>query len=123
MRFITKTLVTSLAVLLACFLLRDLGIHISGSFAAVMVALVLGFLNSFVKPILILLTIPVTVFTLGLFLIVINVIIVKMTAAIVDDFKVESWIGAILFSLIVSIITSALEKLINNNTKNNSDSE
>ena len=116
MRFITKTLVTSLAVLLAAFLLKGHGISIDGSATAIMVALVLGLLNSFVKPILILLTIPITVFTLGLFLLVINVIIVKLTAAIVSDFKVDGWFAALLFSIIVSLTTSFLEKFINNNT-------
>ena len=116
MRFITKTLVTSLAVLLAAFLLKGHGISIGGSATAIMVALVLGLLNSFVKPILILLTIPITVFTLGLFLLVINVIIVKLTAEIVSDFRVEGWFSALLFSIIVSLTTSFLEKFINNNT-------
>ena len=116
MRFITKTLVTSLAVLLAAFLLDKHGIHINSSYTAILVALVLGLLNSFVKPILILLTIPITIFTLGLFLIIINVIIVKMTAFIVDDFKVDNWFAALLFSIIVSLTTSFLEKFISKNT-------
>ena len=118
MRFITKTLVTSLAVLLAAYLLSNHGISINSSVTAVMVALVLGLLNSFVKPVLIILTIPITIFSLGLFLIVINVFIVEMTSAIVKDFKVESWFAALLFSLIVSITSSFIEKLINKNTTN-----
>ncbi len=118
MRFITKTLVTSLAVLLAAYLLSNHGISINSSVTAVMVALVLGLLNSFVKPVLIILTIPITIFSLGLFLIVINVFIVEMTSAIVKDFKEESWYAALLFSLIVSITSSFIEKLINKNTTN-----
>jgi len=121
MRFITKTLVTSLAVLLAAYLLRNHGISINSSVTAVMVALVLGLLNSFVKPILIILTIPITIFSLGLFLIVINVFIVEMTSAIVKDFKVETWFAALLFSLIVSITSSFIEKLINKNTNSTED--
>ena len=118
MRFITKTLVTSLAVLLAAYLLRNHGISINSSVTAVMVALVLGLLNSFVKPVLIILTIPITIFSLGLFLIVINVFIVEMTSAIVKDFRVEGWFAALLFSLIVSLTSSFIEKLINKNTTN-----
>ena len=116
MRFITKTLVTSLAVLLAGYLLRNHGISINSSYTAVIVALVLGLLNSFVKPILIILTIPITIFSLGLFLIVINVFIVEMTSAIVKDFRVETWFAALLFSLIVSLTSSFIEKFINKNT-------
>ncbi len=116
MRFITKTLITALAVLLAGYLLKNHGITVNGSFSAIMVALVLGLLNSFIKPILILLTIPITVFTLGLFLIVINVFMVKLTAVIVDDFIVENWFAALLFSIIVSLTTSFLEKFISKNT-------
>ena len=117
MRFITKTLITSLAVLLAGYLLRNHGIRVNGSINAILVALVLGLLNSFVKPILILLTIPITVFTFGLFLIVINVFMVELTSKIVDDFVVNDWIAALLFSIIVSLTTSFLEKFVSNNTK------
>jgi putative membrane protein len=76
------------------------------------VAVVLGLLNSFVKPIFIILTIPITIFTLGLFLLVINVIIVKLAASLVAGFAVDGWIPALLFSLVVSIVSSLIEKLI-----------
>ena len=121
MRFITKTLVTSLAVLLAGYLLKNHGITVNGSISAIMVALVLGLLNSFIKPILILLTIPITVFTFGIFLIVINVFMVELTSKIVDDFIVRDWIAALLFSVIVSLTTSFLEKFISNNTEEKTD--
>ncbi len=121
MRFITKTLVTSLAVLLAGYLLKNHGITVNGSISAIMVALMLGLLNSFIKPILILLTIPITVFTFGIFLIVINVFMVELTSKIVDDFIVRDWIAALLFSVIVSLTTSFLEKFISNNTEEKTD--
>ncbi len=121
MRFITKTLVTSLAVLLAGYLLKNHGITVNGSISAIMVALVLGLLNSFIKPILILLTIPITVFTFGIFLIFINVFMVELTSKIVDDFIVSDWVAALLFSVIVSLTTSFLEKFISNNTEEKAD--
>ncbi len=121
MRFITKTLVTSLAVLLAGYLLKNHGITVNGSISAIMVALMLGLLNSFIKPILILLTIPITVFTFGIFFIVINVFMVELTSKIVDDFIVRDWIAALLFSVIVSLTTSFLEKFISNNTEEKTD--
>jgi len=111
--FLSKTLITAVAILIAVFLLP--GVHINGTVTAIMVAAVLGILNSFIKPILILLTIPITVFTLGLFLLVINILIIKWASDIVPGFKVDSWIWALLFSIIVSLISSFINGLIQNN--------
>jgi putative membrane protein len=112
-RFLSKTLITSVAVLAAALLLS--GVHIDSTLTAILVAVVLGLLNNFIKPILIILTIPITIFSLGLFLLVINILIIKWTADIVDGFKVDGWFTALLFSLIVSVITSFIEGLIKNN--------
>ncbi|MBN8837567.1 MAG: phage holin family protein [Sphingobacteriia bacterium] len=115
MNFLGKTLVTSLAVLIAYFLLKNFGVHIDGTSTAILVALVLGLLNSFVKPLLIILTIPITILTLGLFLLVINILIVKWASDIVPGFKVDGWLAALLFSFIVSLVTSFIEGLIKTN--------
>jgi len=112
-QFLAKTLITSVGVLAAAFLLS--GVHIDSTLTAILVAAVLGLLNNFVKPFLIILTIPITIFTLGLFLLVINILIIKWAADIVPGFKVDGWFSALLFSLIVSIITSFIEGLIKNN--------
>lgn len=108
--FLAKTLITSVAVLIAAFLLR--GIRVDNTITAVLVAIVLGLLNSFIKPILIILTVPITIFTFGIFLLFINVIIVKWTSEIVPGFHVSNWWAALLFSLIVSLVTSIIEGLI-----------
>lgn len=110
-KFLLKTLVTSVAVLLAAFLLHN-GVRVDSTLTAVLVAVVMGLLNNFIKPILIILTIPITIFTLGLFLLFINVIIVKWTSNIVDGFRVSNWLYALLFSLIVSFFTSVIEGLV-----------
>ncbi len=110
-KFFTKAILTSLAVLLASYILT--GVTVDSTLTAMMVALVLGLLNSFVKPILIILTIPITIFTLGLFLLFINILIVYWASEIVDGFKVAGWGSALLFSLIVSFTSSFLEKMIN----------
>ncbi|MBC7721681.1 MAG: phage holin family protein [Pedobacter sp.] len=110
MRFLLKTLVTAFAVLIASYVLS--GVSVDGSLTAVFVAIVLGLLNSFIKPILIILTIPITIFTLGLFLLVINILIVKWASDIVPGFTVNGWFWALLFSLIVSFVTSVIEGLI-----------
>jgi len=114
-KFITKTLVTSIAALIAAYMLA--GVSIDNSVTALLVAAVLGLLNNFVKPVLIVLTIPITVFTLGLFLLFINILIIKWVAALVPGFQVSSWWSALWFSIIVSIFTSILEALIGTHTK------
>ena len=109
-QFLIKTMVTAVAVLIASYMLS--GVSVDSTLTAVLVAIVLGLLNSFIKPILIILTIPITIFTLGLFLLVINILIVKWASDIVPGFRVDGWFWALLFSLIVSFVTSILDGLI-----------
>ncbi|MBY0481860.1 MAG: phage holin family protein [Chitinophagaceae bacterium] len=116
-RFIGKTLITAVAVLVAAYVVT--GVHVRDSMTAVLIAAVLGLLNSFVKPILVIITIPITIFTLGLFLLVINIIIVKWVSEIVPGFSVDGWVAALLFSFVVSIATYLLESIIGTD-KNNS---
>lgn len=118
-QFALKTMVTAFAVLIASYLLQ--GVTVNSTATAVMVAIVLGLLNSFIKPILILLTIPITIFTLGLFLLVINVLMVKWAADIVDGFQVNGWWPALLFSIIVSLVTSFIDGLVKKNTPQSSE--
>ena len=75
-KFLTKLLVTTVAVLVVSYVLS--GVHVATVFTAFVVSLVLALLNGVVKPILVILTIPITVVTLGLFLLVINILIVKL---------------------------------------------
>jgi putative membrane protein len=109
-KFITKTLITSVGVIIASYLLT--GINVPNAQTALLVAVVLGLLNNFVKPILVVLTIPITLVTLGLFLFVINIIIVKWVATLVSGFTVTNWWAALWFSIIVSVFTSFIERLI-----------
>jgi putative membrane protein len=110
MGFIIKVLLTAVAAYAAAWLLP--GVEITDIKTAVIVALVLALLNTFVKPILILLTIPVTILTLGLFLLVINILIIKLTDSLVGGFTVNGWFSAFLFSLIVSVVTWILSGLV-----------
>ena len=105
------------AVIVAAYILK--GIHVDSTLTAFFVALVLGLLNSFVKPIFVILTIPITLFTLGLFLLVINILMVKLAAGIVPGFEVDGWVAALLFSLVVSIVTSIIEGLIGRDDNRN----
>jgi len=86
------------------------GVHVTDFWTAVVFALVLALLNMFVKPILILFTLPVTFITLGLFLFVVNTLVVLLASKIVDGFSIDNFWWALLFSIILSIITSAIDK-------------
>jgi putative membrane protein len=79
---------------------------------SLIVAVVLGLLNIFLKPILVLLTLPVTIFTLGLFLLVINAGIILLCANLVDGFAVKSFVSALIFSLVLSISQSIVNSII-----------
>jgi putative membrane protein len=109
-RFFAKTVATAVAVLFAAWILD--GVSVDSTLTALFVAVVLGLLNSFIKPVLAILTIPITIFTLGLFLLVINIIIVKWAADIVPGFVVTGWFAALLFSLVVSFVSSIIEAII-----------
>ena len=109
MKFIIQLLISTLAVLISSYILR--GVHIEGNsfYIALKVAAVLAFLNAVVKPIMILLTIPITFITLGLFLLVINALMILLTEKLVTGFHVDSFWWALLFSFILSLVTSVLE--------------
>ena len=107
MKFIYKIIVTSFAVVITAKLLP--GIYVPNFITAIIVAVVLSLLNTFLKPLLLILTIPATIFTLGLFLLVLNAFMIELTSYIVKDFEVRSFGTAILFSIILSLITFVLE--------------
>ena len=86
MRFIGKILVTALAAIIVSYLLP--GVKINSGYSALLLAVVLALLNNFIKPILIILTIPITILTFGLFLLIINILIIRWTANIVPGFSV-----------------------------------
>ena len=122
MKILLKILVSSLAVFISAYLLP--GIHVDSFLTAIIVAAVLALLNAFLRPLLIFFTIPVTIFTLGLFLLVINAALIMLTSKIVDGFVVTSFWWAVLFSIILSIITSVLESLgMKEEKKDNNKSE
>lgn len=116
MKFLLKLLVTSLAVFFSAYLLK--GVHVDGFPAALLVAIVLGFLNAFLKPVLVILTIPVTIVTVGLFLLVINALIILLADRILPDFSVDGFWWALLFSVVVSIISGLLHALAGDSNVN-----
>src|ERR1035437_8104228 len=113
MKFILKLIISTLAVIVTSWLLP--GVTISGIndtdrfITALMVAIVLAFLNTVVKPILAFLTIPITILTLGLFYLVLNAFIIIFAGKLVSGFQVNGFFTALLFSIILSIVTGFLE--------------
>ena len=110
MGFLIKVLFTAVAVYLAAYLLP--GVTITDVKTTILVALVLALLNTFIKPILIILTIPITLLTLGLFLLIINALMVKWAASLVSGFTVDGWWSALLVSLIVTVVSYILSAII-----------
>ena len=104
MKLITKLLLTSLTLLVVAEYVP--GIDIEGFYPALVAAIVIGLLNLFVKPILILLTLPITIVTLGLFIVVINASLFWFAASFIDGFSVDGFWYAVIGSFIVSIVSA-----------------
>ena len=111
MNFIIKLFLNAIAVVIVAYILP--GVHLAGDFwQAVLLAAVLSLLNVSVKPLLILFTIPATIFSLGLFLLVINALIIEIAAWILKPaFAVDSFWWALLFSILLSIVSGIFERL------------
>ncbi len=107
-KWLLKILVCAVNVFILAYILP--GIYIESMFTALIVAVVLSLLDGFVKPILILLTLPATLLTLGLFLFVINACIILLDAHFVHGFRVDSFWHALLFSALLSFFNSFVHK-------------
>jgi putative membrane protein len=108
-----KFLLNGAAVLIAAYILP--GVHVSHYGYALLTALALSLANTFIKPILIFLTIPLTLITLGIFLLVINAIIIMMVSKFVPGFWVDGFWWALLFSLIMSVFNSMISEILQKN--------
>ena len=110
MFIIIRVLVTALALLLAAYLVP--GITVSGLYIAIIAAIILGLLNVLVRPVLILLTLPVTILTLGLFIFVINALLFWFAASFLEGFEVSGFLPALIGSIVVSVISVVGNKLL-----------
>lgn len=109
MNFIIRLLVNALAVMVSAYLLP--GVRVKDFVTAVILAIVLSLLNLLIKPILVILTLPVTILTLGLFLLVINAIIILLASKLVSGFKVDGFFWAFIFSLILSLVSAIMNSI------------
>ena len=107
---IMKGFIKILSVIVIAYFIP--GVFIANPWAALWTALILGAVNIVVKPILVLLTLPISFITLGLFLFVVNALMIMLTASIVQGFEVDGFIPALFFSLFLSLLSSFLNKII-----------
>ena len=106
MNFLVRLLLSTVAVIITAYILP--GIHVEDFLAAFILAVVLSVLNVTLKPLLVIITIPLTFLTLGLFLLVINALVIMAAEAFTPGFYVDGFWWALLFSLILSILNSIL---------------
>jgi putative membrane protein len=106
MSFLVHWLIYAVAIVITAYLLP--GVRLSGFFAALVTALVLGLVNTFIRPLLLLLTLPLNILTLGLLTFVINALLILLTSSLVPGFTVTGFWWALLFSLVLSVINYAL---------------
>lgn len=111
MSLLIKLVISTIAIFVASYILP--GVEVDGFLTAGIVAIVLGVLNLFIKPFVSILTLPITVLTLGLFMFVINALMVLLADYLIDGLTIDGFLWALAFSLVVSIISSFLNSLLN----------
>ena len=102
MAILFEWLISALAILVSAYILP--GVHVASFTTALVAAVVLGIINAVLKPILVLLTLPITLITLGLFTLVIDALLILLASALVPGFRVDGFWWAIIFSLVLSAV-------------------
>ena len=104
--FLARLLLNGIAIVVAAWLVP--GVTLTGPVPAIIAGAILGIVNALVKPVLIILTLPFTLITLGLFLFVVNAICLALTAALVPGFSIEGFVSAFLGALLVTVVSWVL---------------
>ncbi len=107
MGFIVQLLINTLSVMITGFLLQA-GVKVDTFITALVVSVVLGVMNTFVKPIITILTLPINFLTLGLFSLIINGLMIMIVSGIVEGFEVTNFLWAVLFSIVLSLVNTVL---------------
>lgn len=110
-----RWLIQTIAILFAAYVLK--GIDVTGFVPALAAAALLGILNAFVRPLLLLLTLPLNVLSLGLFTFVINAFLLMMVSRIIEGFAVQGFFAALLGSLFISFVSALLSLMIRDDGK------
>ncbi len=111
MPFVVRMGANAIAILLIAYLLPNV-VGADGALAALAAAFVLGLVNAVVRPVFILLTLPLTIITLGLFLLVVNGLLLWLVAAIVPGFHVNGFLGAVAGSILISVVSWILTRVV-----------
>lgn len=117
MHFLLRILITAAIAYVLTLIMK--GVHMENFWSAVLFAFVLAIVNAIVRPIFILLTIPITIITLGLFLIVVNALMILLVDAMLDQVKVEGFWWALLFSLFLSVVSASVQTLLSGEKEKN----
>lgn len=110
MNFIVRLLVSGLAVFITAYILP--GVRVDGFVTALLVAVLLGLANAVLKPILTIITLPITILTLGLFSFIINALIILLVSTLVPGFHVDGLLWAVIFGIVLAIVGGILHRLI-----------
>jgi putative membrane protein len=111
MFFIVRLIINMVAILIISYLFPKM-IWVEGFLAALVAAFLLGIVNTIIKPILVLLTLPLTILTLGLFLLVINGLMLWLVSALVSGFHVSGFWGAVFGSILISLVSWLLSRFL-----------
>ncbi|OGP67182.1 MAG: hypothetical protein A2170_14925 [Deltaproteobacteria bacterium RBG_13_53_10] len=111
MRFLFRLLINVLAILIIAYIVPSL-IRVDGFLAALVAAILLGIVNTIIRPILVILTFPLTLLSFGLFLLVINGLMLWLVSALVSGFHVSGFWGALFGSILISIVSWILSKFL-----------
>jgi putative membrane protein len=115
MRFLLRTLLNGIAIIVSAWFIP--GVQLTGIVPALFAGVLLGFVNALVRPILLLLTLPFTLITLGLFIFVVNAICFALTAALVPGFDISGFFAAFFGAIVVSLVSWVLNALLADDTE------
>lgn len=104
MNILINWLLSALVIFIAAYLFQDKGVHVENFYTALVIAVVLGIINAILKPILLILTLPINILSLGLFTLVINAALIMLATLFVPGFRVDSFWWAFIFGLVLSVL-------------------
>lgn len=108
--FLVQLVLTALALLVVAHVVG--GVHVGGFGTALVAALILGLVNAIVRPVMVVLTLPITILTLGLFLFVVNALAFWLAAALVPGFEIGGFVPALLGSLLLTVLNIVIAQLV-----------
>jgi putative membrane protein len=109
MKIIIHWLVSAISIMVAAYLLP--GVHVTGIVPALILAIVLGIVNTFVRPLLVLLTLPISILTLGLFTLVINAVLIMLSTKLVTGVSIDGFLWALAFGVVLAVVHAFLRRL------------